>query len=239
MSTKYRMGETSYGDVEIVRDIYEADGHTWQRFEPEFGPANIDNFVRPTYTTKNDERDPTTGIKTGRQFDRQHVGFDTLCFEAWVKTSHAVALMLYKRTLTDWNTALKTWSQGAYLSADARYYTETVGSNKWHVYRLPLKPRVGTRIAGAFELRLLPLGDTGYTLALELAANEDSLRDPEDHAKFQAMFRHLIESVKIERLTPAIEAEIEQLKTKANAVQAEDCRKSKNPPSWCARNIIR
>ena len=187
------------GEVYAVRDIYEDEGKTWQRFDLNIGPYDFDRFVRPTYKREIPEFD-AAGKKTGRILEKDEIGLDPVCFEAWVGTSHATTLMLYKRTVNEWQSALGQWSQGAYVGPGSRKFSEDVSGNRWHVYRVEPKPRISNRIAGAFELRILPIGTSGYTLAIELAANQDSLQHPQAHANFQAMFRHLIESVKIEPL---------------------------------------
>lgn len=189
------------GEVYAVRDIYEAQGKTWQRFEPQLGPFDFDSFVRPTYKMQRPEFD-AAGKKTGRMLEKDEIGLQPVCFEAWVGTSHAVTLMLYKRTVDEWQRALSQWSQGSYVGPGSREFTEEISGNRWHVYRVEPKPRITNRIAGAFELRILPIGSSNYTLAIELAANQDSLQHPQAHANFQAMFRHLIESVKIEEIKP-------------------------------------
>lgn len=189
------------GEVYAVRDIYEEQGKTWQRFEPQLGPYDFDRFVRPTYKRELPEFD-AAGKKTGRMLEKEETGLEPVCFEAWVGTSHAMTLMLYKRTVYEWQSALGQWSQGSYVGSGARKFTEDVSGNRWRVYRVEPKPRITNRIAGAFELRILPIGTSGYTLAIELAANQDSLQRPQAHANFQAMFRHLIESVRIENIKP-------------------------------------
>jgi hypothetical protein len=56
----------------------------------------------------------------------------------------------------------------------------------------------------------------------------------------QAMFRRLLESVKIEPLTPAIEAEIAQLKAQAMEIQRQEClemAKRTKPFKWCQKYL--
>ena len=189
------------GEVYAVRDIYEDQEKTWQRFDLKLGPYNFDRFVRPTYKRQIPEFD-AAGKKTGRILEKDETGFEAVCFEAWVGTSHAMTLMLYKRTVNEWQSALGQWSQGSYVGTGSRKFSEDVSGNRWHVYRVEPTPRIPNRISGAFELRILPIGTSNYTLAIELAANQDSLQNPQAHANFQAIFRHLIESVKIEPLQP-------------------------------------
>lgn len=188
-----------YGEFYAIRDIYEEGDSTKQR--DAHSTWNFDRFVRPTYKMQRPEFD-AAGKKTGRMLEKDETGLEPVCFEAWVGTSHAMTLMLYKRTVDEWQSALSQWSQGSYVGPGSRKFTDDVSGNRWHVYRVEPKPRIANRIAGAFELRILPIGSSNYTLAIELAANQDSLQHPQAHANVQAMFRHLIESVKIEEIKP-------------------------------------
>jgi hypothetical protein len=56
----------------------------------------------------------------------------------------------------------------------------------------------------------------------------------------EAMFRRLLESVKVDPLTPAIEVEIAQLKAKAIEVQRQECiemAKRTKPFKWCQKYL--
>jgi len=223
-------------------EIYEEDGKTYYltdksyaTINPKTGTfwrTNLDRFVRPFYKRQIPEFD-SANKKTGRMVEKEETGLTPVCFEAWVGTRHAITIMLYKRTLTEWQAALNQWSQGSYVSSDAKHFSEIVSGNRWHVYLVPLKPRMANRIAGPYELRILPIGTTDYTLAIELGANQESLQHPETHAKFKAMFRHLIESVRVEPLTPRTEVEHEALKQRALALTLQQCKQYKEPTPWC------
>jgi hypothetical protein len=233
MSTLGKEQDRYTGEIFWVNPIFEEAGKTLQ--ESSMGePRNFDSFVRsvkverPVYETVN-------GVRGIARYYENEEGLQPICFEAWVGTSHAVTIFLYKRTVSEWQDALAKWSKGAYVGADATQSLETVMDNKWHVYRLPLKPREVNRIAGAHELRVLPIGDTGYTIAMELGATLESLQNPQTHAAFQAMFKRLIESVKIEPLTPAIEADMAQLKAKAFEIVRQNCLRMKKPPGYCKK----
>ena len=232
--TMYKMGETSYGEVQWVLDIIEEGRSTKQR---DADPGwNFNRFVRsvkvqrPVYDTVN-------GVRGIVRYEENEEGLQPICFEAWVGSSHAVTIFLYQRTVDQWQDALAKWSKGAYLGKDAVQGIDTVMGNKWHVYRLPLKPREMNRVAGAYELRILPIGDTGYTFAMEFGATVESLETTQAHAAFQAMFNRLIESVKIEPLTPAIEADMAQLKAKAFEIVRQNCLRMKNPPGYCKKYL--
>ena len=179
----------SHGEFYAIRDIYEEGGSTKQR---DAHPTwNFDRFVRPTYKRQIPEFD-AAGKKTGRILEKDETGFEAVCFEAWVGTSHSAALRLYKSTL---NERIAFYSKRS--GAQSR---EEVGTQTWWVWRYPIDEDNPKAYGGQAWVR--PIGDTGYTLALELGAGPESLKFPQAHANFQAMFRHLIESVKIEPLQP-------------------------------------
>lgn len=233
LPTLGQASERYKGEVLFSPEIYEANGSTWQRGSlSNTPPRSIDRFVRFTYKRQIPEFDAASK-KTGRMVEKEETGLMPVCFEAWVGTSHAITVMLYKRTVAEWQAALNQLSQGSYVSSDAKRISEIVSGNKWDVYLVPLKPRIINRIAGPHELRILPIGTTDYTLAIELGANQDSLQHPEAHAKFKTMFRHLIESVRIEPLAPQIEAEHETLKRRALDVARKQCGQYKEPTPWC------
>lgn len=221
------------GEKFFTDALYEADGSTWVAgsFSGD-RPRNLDRFVRRAYKQQINTFD-SEGKVTGRMIEQERPGFTPICFEAWVGMNHDITVMLYKRTLAEWQTALNQWSQGSYVSTDSKYSTEAVSGNEWHVYRTPLGPRMVNRIAGPYELRILPIGTTDYTLAIELGANQESLQYPDAQAKFKAMYRHLIKSVRIEPHTPQIEAEHEALKRRAHELAREDCKQRKAPTPWC------
>ncbi|MBU0587058.1 MAG: hypothetical protein KJ852_00690 [Gammaproteobacteria bacterium] len=223
------------GEVYAVRDIYEDRGKTWQRFNPPLQPYDFDRFVR-----SQKKQQPVYDKATVIRYEEAEVGLKPLCFEAWVGTDHALTLMLYRRTLEEWPDAMFRRNHGTYLGTDAVTSIEEVNGNRWQVYRVGLKQPVNNNIAGPFEFRILALGNTGYTLAMELAANQNSLKHPQAHAKMQAMFQHLIESVKVEPLTPSIAAEMELLKARANEVERQECidmAKRTKPFTWCEKYL--
>jgi hypothetical protein len=107
--------------------------------------------------------------------------------------------MLYKRDLASWR-AIQTEKNPKGKWAERR-----VGGNLWLVHETAeqdFSPRPLNGVGGPFQTWLLPIGDTGYTLGMEMGASRESLQYPDAHARFQTTFRHLIESVKFEPLRP-------------------------------------
>lgn len=125
------------------------------------------------------------------------VGFKALCGETWQVTNHSFTLYLHKRDLASWRAMLTE------RNPKGRWTERRVGANVWlaqETAEQDFKPKPLNGFGGPFQTWLLPIRDTGYTLALELSANRESLKYPDAHTRFQATFRHLIESVKIEPL---------------------------------------
>ena len=60
------------------------------------------------------------------------------------------------------------------------------------------EPPGGT--GGWFQSWLLPIGDTGYTMSIQLGANQKSLQYAKTHEQMKATVLHMVESVKIETL---------------------------------------
>jgi len=179
------------GEIFAVEDIYEIDGSTWHP-QP---PWNFDRFVRPTYKVQIPEFD-VAGKKTGRMLEKEETGLEPVCFEAWVGTSHTLILRLHKRDLATWK---GMWSE---YNPSGKWAQKQVNGIHWWALENEEKDLQLTGTGGWFQSWLAPIGNTGYTLTIQLGANKQSLQHPQAHANFQAMFRHLIESVKIEEIKP-------------------------------------
>lgn len=167
-----------------VDDIFEERNSTWQRDSTR--PArNFDRFVRPEYTVQT-----RSGLKTEK-------GYNVLCLETWWVTSHSIALFLRKQPLDEMKAGFSKWYP------EGIWTTKKVNNLTWHVQETSedkFRPRPINGVGGPFQTWVLPLANTGYTMAMELGASKESLQYPDAHARMQAMFMHLIESVKIEPL---------------------------------------
>lgn len=182
-----------HGEFYAIRDIYEEGNSTKQR---DAHPSwNFDRFVRPTYKRQIPEFD-AAGKKTGRMLEKDETGLEPVCFEAWVGTSHTLILRLHKRDLATWKTM---WSE---YNPSGKWAQKQMNGIHWWVLENEEKDLQSTGTGGWFQSWLAPVGNTGYALAIQLGANRQSLQHPQAHANFQAMFRHLLESVKIEEIKP-------------------------------------
>lgn len=225
------------GEINWVNSIFEEAGQTWQTSS--MGPSrSFDRYVRSQKVQRPDyDKD---GKVAG--YHEAEEGLRAICYESWVATNHSVSAMLFRRTLNEWQDELaKRPYHRPYVAPNAEQFTQQVKENKWYVYRAALQPMPSNGSGGPFELWILPVGDTNYTLALQFGANQESLKYPETHARFQTMFQHLIESVRIEPLTPAIAAEMEQLKAQAFEITRQECvrmnQTMRKPPAWCQKYL--
>ena len=207
-----------------VDDIYEEDGVTKQRgAHPK---KDFNRFVRsvkrqqPIYapaTKEESEASVAAALERARRSSRTGIyerpppdtrkpirheeietGFKALCGETWQATNHSLTLYLHKRDLAGWRAI---WTE---RSPKGKWSERRIGANVWHVQETAeqdFEPKL-VGFGGSFQTWLLPIGDTGYILALKLSANQESLKYPDAHTRFQATFSHLIGSVKIEPLRP-------------------------------------
>jgi hypothetical protein len=178
--------------AKVIRDgdIYEADGHTYQEFyqpgyperskNPKF--LNIDRYTRSEWTVSGYQGKPVT-----------NKGFAPICGQVWAKTNHSLSISLVKLSL---DAALKR-----YTVADVPISKQLIGTNIWTMQTSDLEPPEANSYGADYLAALLPIGDTGYTFVFKLKANKDSLNYPQIHAQMQQIFKHLIESVKVEPLS--------------------------------------
>ncbi|MFZ4285503.1 hypothetical protein [Variovorax sp. HJSM1_2] len=173
-----------------VRDIYEQDDKTWQRFDSKIGPYNFSRYVR-SVTEVSREKETLGQIR--------EIGWRPICFEYWDRSSHFLRLRLQRRSLPE----LQAVFSEQY--PEAGWSTRVVQSKTWMVQALPedqLRPKEPGRVGGPFENWLIPLGDTGYTLAIEMGANQESLKYPEAQRAVHETLMHLVASVQVEPLAP-------------------------------------
>jgi len=119
-------------------------------------------------------------------------GFSSMCFETWGGTSHVLAIKLFKKDVATWKGELEK------INPAGKFNEEVIGKNTWLVQCNEIAERHVNTVGGAYLHYTTPIGDSGYTLTIQLGANQDSLKHPEAHARMQEIFRHLVESVKIE-----------------------------------------
>lgn len=175
---------TNYAIAESA-DIFEKDEHTYVKIYQKKDvnkqyPISIDRYTRPEYIQGTDSNGNPMIAK----------GFNPTCGQVWQLTNHSLSISLVKLSLND---AIKRYSV-----ANVPLQKQVIGKNTWITQATELAPRQMNSYAGEFLVSILPIEDTGYTFIFKLKANQDSLQYPQAHAQMQTIFKHLIESVKIE-----------------------------------------
>lgn len=170
--------------ISPVLDIFEKGNHTYTKAYQnndvaKLNPTNIDRYTRPEWQNGTDSNGKPMIAK----------GFQPMCFETWQGTQHFLTIYLNKRKLINPN---------IYGFKDGVISHQTIGNNHWDIQKFDYQPYAINSSGRLVESWVLPVADTGYTFIFELGANQDSLKYPQAHAQMQAIFKHLIESVKIE-----------------------------------------
>lgn len=210
----------STGEFFSVLDIYEADGHTWQvgtvSFEeykrtrymnrdyptpiPTFDDyayyLSFDRYVRSVKIINPVVYDKTTRKRIEGASEEIEGGLQSLCFQSWYASSHTLIMRLHKLDIQAWKAM---WTKN---NPRGKWSEQRVAGNLWMVQETEekeLSPRSLGASGGWFQGWLRPIGDTGYTISLQLGASQESLQNAEAHTRFKTAFRHLIESVKVEQ----------------------------------------
>lgn len=116
-----------------------------------------------------------------------------LCHESWWTTSHSLSLRLHKLSMAEFEAMFsKRYPEGKWSS-------QVLSGRPWRVQETSienLRPRRG--VGGPYRTWVTAIGDTGYVIALEMTASQDSMKFPKAHAAIEEAYRHLINSVKVE-----------------------------------------
>lgn len=174
----------------VVPDIYEADGKTWQASSVGLKPQVFDRWVRSVKVISEAK---------GREGEVLETGFEPICFEHWWKSSHYLRLRLQRRDLAEFE---RVFSQ---RYPEGTWRDETLNGRKWRVQQVAmsrLRARAPNGVGGPYQAWLTEIGDTGYSMAFEMGANQESLAYPKAHADIEAVFMHLVGSLRIERVAP-------------------------------------
>ena len=88
---------------------------------------------------------------------------------------------------------------------EGKWHSESLNSLQWRVQQVPvaeLRTRPLNGLGGPYKAWLTALGNSGYSISIEMGASQESLDHPRAHAEIEAVFKHLVGSLKVERLTP-------------------------------------
>lgn len=197
-STKQRGAHPAWNFDSYVRSVkqsYPVWAPTTREESAASVKATLEKARRESRTGKVEADPPSTRVPL--RYEEQETGFEPICFESWWSSSHYLRLRLQKRTLKDMQMVFSdSYPEGQWTS-------KTVNGQGWLVQETSedqMRSRPLNGLGGPYQSWLLPLGDTGYTMALEMGASKESLQYPQAHAAMSQVFRHLIESVKVEPL---------------------------------------
>ena len=174
---------TNYA-ISPVLDVFEKYNHTYQRAYmindvAKLNPMSMDKYTRSEWQMGTD----TNGNP------RMMKGFQSMCFETWQGTQHFLSISLNKRKLA---------APNIYGFKEGVISHQTIGNNHWDIQKFDYQPYAINSSGRLVESWVLPIAETGYIFIFEFGANQDSLQHPQAHAQMQTIFKHLIESVKIE-----------------------------------------
>ena len=173
-----------------VPDIFEADGRTLQASTMGLKPMDFDRWVRSVKWSSQEK---------GKEGQLVEIGLKPVCFESWWTSSHYLRVRLQKRTLAEFEVIFATeYPEGNWRS-------QALNGLNWRVQSVPLaqlRTRPLNGVGGPYQSWLVGLGDTGYAMAIEMGANQESLSHPQAHSAIEGFLIHLVNALKVERLTP-------------------------------------
>lgn len=172
-----------------VLDIYEENGIAWQRGDKRYDLKRYLNS--DIYPSKIDVD------ASGRlvRIPERDLGYRPICFEFWWGPSHALNLRLHKMSMAAFEERFtKRYPEG-------RWSDKARNGRQWRVQetgRDRLRPRED--VEGPYLIWATNVADTGYVIALTMTASQDSLANPRFFDALEAVFYHLVDSVKVEPL---------------------------------------
>lgn len=187
MKPGVKPGELSF--IYIGRDVVEIDGKTWHR-SAGGTLADFDPFVR-SVTWVSQEK--------GKEGQTKEVGLKPVCFEYWWASSHYLSASIRHSSLSAYEAS---FGKSHRL---AKWTTRELNGLNWRVAEVPinmLEVRPPNGLGGPYQAWLTELGDTGYVMSIEMGASKESLDHPRAHAEIEAVFKHLLSSLKVERISP-------------------------------------
>lgn len=172
----------------VGRDIVEKDGKTWLKFSDRL--FDFDPWVRSVKWVSQEK---------GKEGQTKEVGLKPVCFEYWWASSHYLAATIRRSSLSDYEASF------ANSYRLAKWSTRQLNGLTWRVAEVPtnlLQVRPPNGLGGPYQAWLTTLGDTGYVVSIEMGASKESLDHPKAHAEIEAVFMHLVNSLKVQRLNP-------------------------------------
>lgn len=219
-----------------VFPIFEREGSIWQG-RLEGGPTGMNGLFRSVKRVVPINAKQESDVKEKpeeKRYEEREYGFGVMCGENWVGIEMSVAMQFFQRTQDQWAAILdeklppqglkKTW--------------ETVGSNTWMAYTADLQPKQPNVLGGPYKVYVTPVADSGFTIAISMRANQESIKTPEAFQAMDVLFHRLLESVKIEPWTDLAASEVETTRLQGMEIVKQDClkyyrNKPAKAPTWC------
>lgn len=189
-----RLPDGSRSHFYVAPDIYEKDGKTWQGSNVGSSHKDLDPYVRSVISERKEYKDINGQTQA---FEPREEGYQSLCFESWWMSSSYVSFSIRKSSVQKYVERLKGFFP------EGRWSQKRLSGNTWSVQEVAEKdlrepPLNG--VGGPYQNWLLPIGDTGYTIVLQLGASRETLKHPEAFEELKGVFKHLLESVKVESI---------------------------------------
>ncbi len=181
---------TWHGSYNRLGSVFEYKGKTLQERRTNGYP---ERSVDIRYLSK-DNYFRSNKVLTNKGKQEEH-GFESICHQTFIRSNMSLDVELTKRTK-------KQILGGRYqvINGEVIPDKEIINETEWTVIRYKLKRPKGDSFIYLHEEWILPIADTDYTYSFLFLANTESKLFPKEYKRLKRIFRHLIESVKIEKL---------------------------------------
>ncbi len=181
-----------YGSYRRLGDIFEYKGSTLQE-------VRVNGYPERSYDASFMSLD--NYVKTWKKVDELGVertyGYDPICEQALVGASLSISVYLYSgkpKWLEKYTARRPAGSKEKY------FFKKKFAGRDWLVRKKKLKKKLSNGGVPAVEQWFTPVADTGYYYSFEFFSDADSPTDVHTYEVMRKVFRHLLESLKIERL---------------------------------------
>lgn len=169
-----------------------------------------------------------------KKYEEREDGFGWMCGENWIGIEMSAIMQFHQLSQGEWAAILdeefpqqglkKTW--------------EKFGHNTWMAYTAVLQPKQPNMLGGPYKVYVTPVADSGFTIAISMRANQESIKNPEAFQAMDVLFHRLLESVKVEPWTELAASEVETTRLHAMEILKQDCfkhykNKPRQAPTWC------
>ncbi len=194
---------TWYGSYRRLGDMFEYKGETFQE-------ASVVGYPKGSRTSSSIDNHVRTWKKVDSLGVERTYGYKPICSQSLLGSSQSIYISLYSSE-PKW--LKKIVAKTSKDDLEKYFFKEKINGMEWLVRRKKYRESEPNRYGFDIERWILKIKDTDYYYSFSFLANKESLRHPQMHAKMKKIFRHLIESVKIEALSKE-EAAIASVKVK-------------------------